>query len=117
MDTLASFNIAVKITDYSVGPVVTRFELQPAPGVRVSKIMGLSNDIALALAAPRVRIEAPIPGKAAVGIEIPNKKAIPVVLREIVESKEFNKATSADRGLDRIRQERLYQRSDRFHGL
>ena len=94
VDTLASFNIAVKITDYSVGPVVTRFELQPAPGVRVSKIMGLSNDIALALAAPRVRIEAPIPGKAAVGIEIPNKKAIPVVLREIVESKEFNKATS-----------------------
>ncbi|MBQ5758125.1 MAG: DNA translocase FtsK 4TM domain-containing protein [Clostridia bacterium] len=94
VDTLASFNIAVKITNYSVGPVVTRFELQPAPGVRVSKIMGLSNDIALALAAPRVRIEAPIPGKAAVGIEIPNKKAIPVVLREIVESKEFNKATS-----------------------
>ena len=94
VDTLASFNIAVKITNYSVGPVVTRFELQPAPGVRVSKIMGLSNDIALALAAPRVRIEAPIPGKAAVGIEIPNKKAIPVVLREIVESKEFKKATS-----------------------
>ena len=94
VDTLASFNIAVKVTDYSVGPVVTRFELQPAPGVRVSKIMGLSNDIALALAAPRVRIEAPIPGKAAVGIEIPNKKAIPVVLREIVESREFMKATS-----------------------
>ena len=94
VDTLASFNIAVKITNYSVGPVVTRFELQPAPGVRVSKIMGLSNDIALALAAPRVRIEAPIPGKAAVGIEIPNKKAIPVVLREIVESKEFKKAAS-----------------------
>ena len=94
VDTLASFNIAVKITDYSVGPVVTRFELQPAPGVRVSKIMGLSNDIALALAAPRVRIEAPIPGKAAVGIEIPNKKAIPVVLREIVESREFSKASS-----------------------
>ncbi len=94
VDTLASFNIAVKVTDYSVGPVVTRFELQPAPGVRVSKIMGLSNDIALALAAPRVRIEAPIPGKAAVGIEIPNKKAIPVVLREIVESREFLKASS-----------------------
>lgn len=94
VDTLASFNIAVKILDYSVGPVITRFELQPAPGVRVSRITGLSNDIALALAAPRVRIEAPIPGKAAVGIEIPNKNAIPVVLREIVESREFQKAAS-----------------------
>lgn len=94
VDTLASFNIAVKILDYSVGPVITRFELQPAPGVRVSRITGLSNDIALALAAPRVRIEAPIPGKAAVGIEIPNKNAIPVVLREIVESREFMKAAS-----------------------
>ena len=94
VDTLNSFNIAVRVTDYSVGPVVTRFELQPAPGVRVSKIIGLSNDIALALAAPRVRIEAPIPGKAAVGIEIPNKKSIPVILREIVESKEFQKAAS-----------------------
>lgn len=94
VDTLASFNIAVKILDYSVGPVITRFELQPAPGVRVSRITGLSNDIALALAASRVRIEAPIPGKAAVGIEIPNKTTIPVVLREIVESREFQKATS-----------------------
>jgi len=94
VDTFASFNIAVKILDYSVGPVITRFELQPAPGVRVSRITGLSNDIALALAASRVRIEAPIPGKAAVGIEIPNKTTIPVVLREIVESREFQKATS-----------------------
>ena len=94
VDTLASFNIAVKVLDYSVGPVITRFELQPAPGVRVSKIVGLSNDLALALAAPRVRIEAPIPGKAAIGIEIPNKTAAPVVLREIVESRDFKKAPS-----------------------
>lgn len=93
-ETLLSFNISAKVINIAVGPVVTRFELQPAPGVRVNRITTLSNDIALALAAPRVRIEAPIPGKAAVGIEIPNKDAATVVLRDIVDSTEFKSAPS-----------------------
>ena len=89
IDTLANFNIGAKITNITVGPVLTRFELQPAPGIRVSRITSLSNDIALALAAQQVRIEAPIPGKSAVGIEIPNKNIVTVVLRDIVESRDF----------------------------
>lgn len=93
-ETLASFNIAAKVINISVGPVVTRYELQPAPGVRVNRITTLSNDIALALAAPRVRIEAPIPGKAAVGIEVPNKDAATVLLRDIIDSDEFTNAKS-----------------------
>ncbi len=93
-ETLQSFNIAAKVINISVGPVVTRYELQPAPGVRVNRITTLSNDIALALAAPRVRIEAPIPGKAAVGIEVPNKDAATVLLRDIIESDEFTNAKS-----------------------
>ena len=93
-ETLASFNIAAKVINISVGPVVTRYELQPAPGVRVNRITTLSNDIALALAAPRVRIEAPIPGKAAVGIEVPNKDAATVLLRDIIDSEEFTSAKS-----------------------
>lgn len=91
---LENFSVSAKVVNISVGPVLTRFELQPAPGVRVARITGLSNDIALALAAPRVRIEAPIPGKAAIGIEIPNKETATVVLRDIVESKEFAAAAS-----------------------
>ena len=94
LETLDNFHIPAKVTDITVGPVLTRFELQPAPGIRVSRITSLSNDIALALAAQRVRIEAPIPGKAAVGIEIPNKEIITVVLRDIVESREFMNASS-----------------------
>ena len=94
-ETLQSFGITAKVVNISVGPVVTRYELQPAPGVRVSRITTLSNDIALALAAPRVRIEAPIPGKAAVGIEVPNKDAATVLLRDIIESDEFTNAKSA----------------------
>lgn len=92
--TLASFNIEAKVTHISVGPVITRFELQPALGVRVSRITTLANDIALALAAPRVRIEAPIPGKSVIGIEIPNKSTALVLLREIVESREFSGSKS-----------------------
>ena len=95
LDALESFHVSAKITNISVGPVLTRFELLPAPGIRVSRITSLSNDIALALAAQRVRIEAPIPGKNAVGIEIPNKNTVTVVLRDIVESKEFQSAKSA----------------------
>ncbi len=94
-ETLASFNIQAKVINYSVGPVITRFELQPAQGVRVNRITSLSDDIALALAAPRVRIEAPIPGKAAIGIEIPNKDTVPVLLREVIESTEFTEGNSA----------------------
>ena len=89
VDTLASFNVSARVVNISVGPVITRFELAPAPGVRVNRITALSDDIALALAAPRVRIEAPIPGKAAVGIEVPNKDTVTVVLRDAVDSKEF----------------------------
>ena len=94
IESLRSFNISAKIVNISVGPVITRFELQPAQGIRVSKITSLSNDIALALAAPRVRIEAPIPGKSAIGIEIPNSSTITVYLRELFESSEFQNARS-----------------------
>ena len=94
IEVLESFNIQAKIVNIVVGPVVTRFELQPAPGIRVNKITALSNDIAMALAAQRVRIEAPIPGKAAVGIEIPNKDAATVLLRDIIDSDEFRDAKS-----------------------
>lgn len=94
VDTLASFNVSAKVINISVGPVITRYELAPAPGVRVNRITALSDDIALALAAPRVRIEAPIPGKAAVGVEVPNKDTVTVVLRDIIENREFQSAKS-----------------------
>lgn len=87
--TLATFGVKVTITDISQGPTVTRYELQPEQGVKVSKILGLSDDIKLNLAATDIRIEAPIPGKAAVGIEVPNKENIVVGLRELLESREF----------------------------
>jgi S-DNA-T family DNA segregation ATPase FtsK/SpoIIIE len=92
--TLASFGVAAKVLHWEVGPVVTRFELQPEPGVRVQKVTSLTNDIALSLAAQSVRIEAPIPGKSAIGIELPNQKASMVHLREILTADEFQKATS-----------------------
>lgn len=88
-DTLASFGISAKVLQVSVGPAITRYELQPGPGVKVSRIIHLADDIALNLAAPEVRIEAPIPGKAALGIEVPNGDITPVLLREVLESKEF----------------------------
>ncbi len=92
--TLASFGVEVKVIHWEVGPVVTRFEVQPAPGVKVQRITSLTNDIALNLAAQSVRIEAPIPGKSAVGIELPNQKASLVHLREILTSELFQKAVS-----------------------
>lgn len=95
VDTLASFNISVKILQVSVGPVITRYELQPAQGVRVNRITSLADDIALALAAPRVRIEAPIPGKAAIGIEVPNSSVATVLLREVIETPAFINAPSS----------------------
>lgn len=94
IETLSSFNIEAKPLGWSVGPVVTRYELQPARGVRVNRITTLSNDLALALAAPRVRIEAPIPGKAAVGVEVPNKTAATVLLKEILDTDEFRNMKS-----------------------
>lgn len=93
-ETLQSFGVEAKVTQVTKGPSVTRFELQPSAGVKVSKIVNLADDIALNLAASGVRIEAPIPGKAAVGIEVPNKELSAVYLREVIESdvfKEFNK--------------------------
>ena len=88
-ETLESFGVEVKVVQVSRGPSITRYELQPSAGVKVSKITGLSDDIALRMAARSVRIEAPIPGKAAVGIEIPNKKTAMVHLRDMLETKEF----------------------------
>ena len=87
--TLYSFGVSAKVENVSVGPAITRYELKPADGVRVSKIAKLSDDIALNLAAETIRIEAPIPGKQAVGIEIPNKEKEAVHLREVIESDEF----------------------------
>ncbi len=92
--TLDSFGVKVKVVHWEVGPVVTRFEVQPDPGVKVQKITSLTNDIALNLAAQSVRIEAPIPGKSAVGIELPNQKASLVHLREILTAEAFQKATT-----------------------
>ncbi len=87
--TLNSFGVHAKVIHYSVGPTVTRFELKPEMGVRVSKIEGLSNELAMALEATHIRIEAPIPGKSAVGIEIPNTKAASVPLHDVLASDEF----------------------------
>lgn len=87
--TLYSFGVSAKVENVSVGPAITRYELKPAEGVRVSKIANLADDIALNLAAETIRIEAPIPGKQAVGIEVPNKEKESVHLREVLESKEF----------------------------
>ena len=87
--TLYSFGVSAKVENVSVGPAITRYELKPAEGVRVSKIANLADDIALNLAAKTIRIEAPIPGKQAVGIEVPNKEKEAVHLREVLESEEF----------------------------
>ena len=87
--TLSTFGVRVTITDISQGPSVTRYELQPEQGVKVSKIVGLTDDIKLNLAATDIRIEAPIPGKAAIGIEVPNKETMPVAFRDLLENKEF----------------------------
>lgn len=92
--TLGTFGVKVTITDISQGPSVTRYELQPEQGVKVSKIVGLSDDIKMHLAATDIRIEAPIPGKAAIGIEVPNKETMAVALRDLLESKEFREFPS-----------------------
>lgn len=92
--TLQNFGVGVHVTNASCGPSVTRYELQPDQGVKVSKIVGLADDIKLNLAVADLRIEAPIPGKAAVGIEVPNKENTAVMLRDLLESKEFKASTS-----------------------
>ena len=92
--TLKNFGVKVTITNVSCGPSVTRYELQPEMGVKVSKIVNLADDIKLNLAASDIRIEAPIPGKAAVGIEVPNKENVMVSFRELIESEEFKKNES-----------------------
>ncbi|NOK63102.1 MAG: DNA translocase FtsK [Chloroflexi bacterium AL-W] len=91
-ETLESFKVEVSVTGVNTGPAVTQFEVQPAVGVKVSKITTLEKDLALALAAPSIRIEAPIPGKSVIGLEIPNSAVSVVSMREVVESDEFEKA-------------------------
>ena len=92
--TLQNFGVQVTVTNVSCGPSVTRYELQPDQGVKVSRIVGLADDIKLNLAVADLRIEAPIPGKAAVGIEVPNQENTAVMLRDLLESPEFEKSAS-----------------------
>ncbi len=92
--TLINFGVDAKVTNATCGPAVTRFEIQPAMGVKVSKIVNLTDDIKLNLAASDIRIEAPIPGKSAIGIEVPNKEATAVSFRELVESEDFKAISS-----------------------
>jgi S-DNA-T family DNA segregation ATPase FtsK/SpoIIIE len=92
--TLATFGVEAQVVEISSGPSVTRFELKMAPGIKVNKVLALSDDLALALEAYRVRIEAPIPGKAAVGIEVPNKIRENVCLREVIDSEQFQNSRS-----------------------
>jgi len=93
-ETLINFGISAQVVNVAVGPAFTRFELQPSPGVKVSRIVNLTDDIALSLAAQGIRIEAPIPGKAAVGIEVPNNEVAPIRLREVLETPDFVKYKS-----------------------
>ena len=93
-ETLASFGVKIKVTQVTQGPAITRYEAQPAPGVKVSKITNLADDIALSLASAAVRIEAPIPGKSVVGIEVPNKEIAMVHFREVLETAEFQGVAS-----------------------
>ena len=88
-ETLGNFGVSAKVSQVSVGPTITRYELSLSPGVKVSKIVNLADDISLSLASAGIRIEAPIPGKSAVGIEVPNKDITMVYLREVLESDEF----------------------------
>lgn len=96
-DTLHDFGIEAKVIDITKGPVITRYELQPAPGVKINKITARSDDIALTMKALTVRIVAPIPGKSAVGIEVPNQSTSLVYLRELLESKEYQKKAESSK--------------------
>ena len=88
-ETLASFGIEARVVDVRQGPTITRYEIQPPPGIKVSRIVALADDLALALAAPDVRIEAPVPGKSVVGVEVPNKEPSTVYLQDVLVSPEF----------------------------
>ena len=92
--TFLSFGVKARVTQVHLGPAVTKYEVLPDTGVKVSRIVSLADDIALALAASGIRIEAPIPGKSAVGIEVPNKDVAVVSLREVIEAKENNRPES-----------------------
>lgn len=92
--TLSDFGVEAKVNQVTVGPTITRYEIQPSPGVKVSKIVNLTDDIALSLAAKSIRIEAPIPGKSAIGIEVPNEESQMVGLRDVLDSDEFKKFDS-----------------------
>ncbi len=94
-ETLKTFNIQAQVTDVTRGPTITRYELEPAPGIKVSRFLSLADDLALALKAHRVRVEAPIPGKGRVGIEVPNHEPEAVVVRELLESKVFQRHKGA----------------------
>lgn len=94
-ETLNTFGIEARVTDVRRGPAITRFELEPAPGIKVSRFQALADDIALALKAYRVRVEAPIPGKGRVGIEVPNKDRDAVVIRELLETRSFQRGKGA----------------------
>jgi len=94
-ETLKTFNIQAQVTDVTRGPTITRYELEPAPGIKVSRFLSLADDLALALKAHRVRVEAPIPGKGRVGIEVPNHEPEAVVVRELLESKAFQRHKGA----------------------
>ncbi len=94
IETLNSFSIPCNILQINKGPTITRYEIQPAPGIKVSRITALSNDIALALATSEIRMEAPIPGKAAIGIEVPNRAKTSVYLRSMIESREYKTAST-----------------------
>ncbi|MFH1752674.1 MAG: DNA translocase FtsK [Candidatus Omnitrophota bacterium] len=93
-DTLADFGLEVRVVKIEQGPVITRYELEPAPGIKISKISNLSDNISLAMKATSVRIVAPIPGKGTVGVEVPNSKSVMVYLKEVLESDEFKNADS-----------------------
>src|SRR6185436_3462374 len=92
--TLASFGVSVRVADIERGPVITRYELEPAPGVKVQKITTLSDDIALAMRAQSVRIVAPIPGKNRVGIEVPNGASASVFLKDVLSQSSFRSSDS-----------------------
>ncbi len=94
-ETLQTFGIEARVTDVTRGPTITRYELEPAPGIKVSRFASLADDIALALKAHRVRVEAPIPGKGRVGIEVPNKDRESVVIRELLESRAFKRSKTS----------------------
>ena len=92
--TLSNFGVQAKVNQVTVGPTITRYEIQPSPGVKVSKIVNLTDDLALSLAAKSIRMEAPIPGKSAIGIEVPNEIPLMVGLRDVFESEEFKRFDS-----------------------